>query len=120
MKEGRAPAGPSIVQQELEWLDRLRAKLEPNVGPAVETLVQLAKSSSREQVRCMAASKILGLYAQCAAESAKLKLTADKGADEDDEDRYRVLVVTQDQLGEASQLAAAGYQAKRLVAKDVS
>jgi len=119
VKRDRDQSGASIVAQELAWLDRLRAKLEPNVDAAVATLVELSQSSERESVRCAAASKIVGLYAQCAADSAKLKLS-DKGSDEEGEDKFRVLVVTQDQLGEASQLAAAGYQAKRLTARDAS
>ena len=117
MKRDRDQTGPSIVAQELAWLDRLRVALEPNVEPAVATLVHLSQHSTREQVRAMAASKIVGLYAQCAADSAKLKLS-DKGSDEENEDNVRVLVVTHEQLGEASQRLAAGYQAKRLMAKD--
>lgn len=120
MKRDRDQSGASIVHLEIEWLDRLRAKLEPNIDKAVATLVTLAESSDRDSVRVAAASKIVGLYAQCAADSAKLKLQDAKGSDEENEDKFRVLVVTPDQLGEASQLAAAGYQAQRLMAKDVS
>lgn len=120
MKEGRTKGGPSIVQQELEWLDRLRAKLEPNIGPAVDTLVQLSKTSSREQVRATAASKIIGLYAQCAADSGRLKLQ-DKSGDDDGKDDVKVVVVSSDQVGEMSQQLAASYQAKRAAARtDVS
>lgn len=115
----RDKSGPSVVAMEIEWLDRLRAKLEPNIESAVATLVDLAQHSDRDSVRVAAAGKIVGLYAQCAADSGKLKL-ADNGMDDEDEGKYRVLVVTQEQLGEASALAAAGYQAKRLEAKDVS
>lgn len=117
LKSGERAA--SIVTQELEWLDRLRKQLEPNIESAVATLVDLSKNSSRDQVRAMASAKIVGLYAQCAADSAKLKL-ADKGTDEENEDKFRVLVVTPDQLGEASEQLAASYQAKRALAKDVS
>lgn len=115
----QVPKGPSIVQQELEWLDRLRQKLDPHIGPAVDTLVHLAKNSGREQVKAMAASKILGLYAQCAADSAKLKLQ-DQQSDES-EDNVRVVVVERGQLGEVSQQLAASYQAKRAASRtDVS
>jgi hypothetical protein len=115
----REPKGTSIVQQELEWLDRLRVALEPNVTSAVNTLVELSKTSARESVRAMAASKIVGLYAQCAVDSAALKLK-DKDSEPDTEDKFRVLVVTPEQLGEASEQLAASYQAKRALAKDVS
>lgn len=119
MKEGRVKAGPSIVSQELEWLDRLRAKLEPNIGSAVDTLVTLSKSSPRDQVRAMAASKIIGLYAQCATDSAKLKLQDEES--DDPADNVKVVVVSSDQVGEMSQQLAASYQAKRAAARtDVS
>lgn len=112
--------GARIVEMEISWLDRLREQLEPNIGPAVQTLVHLMNNSSRDQVREKAASKILGLYAQAAADSGKLKLQ-DKGAKiEDDEDKVRVLVVTQEQLGEASQMLATDYQTRRALAKDAS
>lgn len=113
--------GANLVQQELEWLDRLRRELEPNVTSAVKTLVDLAQNSSRDSVRAAASAKIVGLYAQCAADSAKLKLQESKGdPDEQGEDKFRVLVVTPDQLTEASEQLAASYQAKRALAKDVS
>lgn len=108
--------GASIVDQEIAWLDRLRAKLEPHVDVAVEMLVQLAKSSSRDSVRAAAASKIVGLYAQCAADSAALKLK-DKREPER-EDNVRVLIVEKGQLGEASQQLAADYQARRAAIRD--
>lgn len=121
MKRDRDKSGASIVSLELEWLDRLRAKLEPNIDKAVATLVLLAESSARDSVRVAAASKIVGLYAQCAADSAKLKLQDAKGAaDDEDDDKVKVLVVTHDQLGEASQLLAADYQARRALARDAS
>lgn len=113
----QVPKGPSIVQQELEWLDRLRAKLDPHIGPAVDTLVHLAKNSGREQVKAMAASKILGLYAQCAADSAALKLKSKQDAGSP-EDNVRVLIVEKGQLGEASQQLAADYQARRAAMRD--
>ncbi len=120
MKLQSSGKGASIVDLEIGWLDRLRSQLEPHIEPAVATLVELAKSSSREQVRAMAASKIVGLYAQCAADSAKLKLQS--GAqDDEDEGNVRVIVVTQDQLAETSATLSADYQARRLAAKsDVS
>lgn len=111
--------GARIVEQEISWLDRLREELEPNIKPAVATLVHLMNNSSRDQVREKAASKILGLYAQAAVDRGKLKL-ADKGDEDEDEGKFRVLVVTPDQLGEASEQLAASYQAKRALAKDVS
>jgi hypothetical protein len=114
----RGPTGASVVALEIEWLDRLRAKLEPNIDAAVATLVELAQHADRDSVRVAAAGKIVGLYAQCAADSGKLKL-ADK-APVDEDDKFRVLVVTQEQLADASAIAALGYQAKRLEAKDVS
>jgi hypothetical protein len=120
VKRDRDQSGTSIVAQELAWLDRLRAKLEPEIEGAVATLVHLSKNSARDQVRAMASAKIVSLYAQCAADSAKLKL---QSGDEDDEDgnKVRVVVVTQEQLGEASQALSADYQARRLAAKqDVS
>lgn len=113
----QVPKGPSIVQQELEWLDRLRSKLDPHIGPAVDTLVHLAKNSGREQVKAMAASKILGLYAQCAADSAALKLKDKQDAGEP-EDNVRVLIVEKGKLGEASQQLAADYQARRAAMRD--
>jgi prephenate dehydratase len=116
----QVPKGPSIVQQELEWLDRLRAKLDPHIGPAVDTLVHLSKSSSRDQVREKAASKILSLFAQCAADSAKLKLQERSDVDEDENDNVRVVVVAREELGDVSQQLAASYQAKRAAARDVS
>lgn len=112
--------GASIVDQEIAWLDRLRAKLEPNIDSAVDTLVQLSKTSSREQVREKAASKIISLYAQCAADSAKLKLQERDDSDEDDNDNVRVVVVAREELGDVSQQLAASYQAKRAAARDVS
>lgn len=120
MTNVRNRSGASIVDMEIDWLDRLRSKLEPHIEPAVQTLVTLMTSSDRDQVRERAASKILGLYAQTTTDAAKLKLT-DKGkTDEDDDDKVKVLVVTQDQLGEASQLLAADYQARRALARDAS
>jgi alkanesulfonate monooxygenase SsuD/methylene tetrahydromethanopterin reductase-like flavin-dependent oxidoreductase (luciferase family) len=112
--------GVSIVDMEIGWLDRLRAELEPNIKPAVATLVHLMTNSSRDQVREKAASKILGLYAQATTDAAKLKLQSKQSDDDDDADKFRVLVVTPDQLGEASQLLAADYQAQRALAKDAS
>lgn len=115
----RVPKGPSIVQQELEWLDRLRSKLDPHIGDAVDTLVHLSKNSGREQVKAMAASKIISLYAQCAADSAKLKMQ-DQQSDEP-EDNVRVVVVSREDLGDVSQQLAASYQAKRAASRtDVS
>ena len=120
MTNVRSRPGVSIVDQEIEWLDRLRAKLEPNIGPAVDTLVHLSKSSSRDQVREKAASKILSLYAQCAVDTAKLKLQSNED-DEDDSSNVKVVVVSSDQVGEMSQQLAASYQAKRAAARtDVS
>ena len=116
----QVPKGPSIVQQELEWLDRLRAKLEPNIDCAVETLVKLSKGAAREQVREKAASKILSLYAQCSVDAAKLKLNERADEDEDDKDNVRVVVVAREDLGDVSQQLAANYQARRAAARDVS
>lgn len=117
----RGAQGPSIVDQEIAWLDRLRAKLEPNIGSAVDTLVHLAKSSGRDQVREKAASKIISLYAQTAVDVAKLKLQERSDVDEDDDDNVRVVVVERGQLGEVSQQLAASYQAKRAASRtDVS
>lgn len=111
----------SIVEQEITWLDRLRAKLEPHVDGAVETLVQLSKSSSRDQVRERAASKIIGLYAECTVDAAKLKLQERSDSDdESDKDNVRVVVVAREELGDVSQQLAASYQAKRAAARDVS
>jgi hypothetical protein len=113
--------GPSIVEQEISWLDRLRSELDPHIKPAVATLVHLMTSSSRDQVREKAASKILGLYAACAADSGKLKLQERSDVDEDDSDNVRVVVVERGQLGEVSQQLAASYQAKRAASRtDVS
>lgn len=121
MKEGRTPAGVSIIEQEITWLDRLRAKLEPNIDGAVSTLVHLAKNSAREQVREKAASKIISLYAECTVDSAKLKLQERSDVDSDDDDNVRVVVVERGQLGEVSQQLAASYQAKRAASRtDVS
>lgn len=109
----------SAVSEEIAWLDRLRVKLEPHVDDAVATLVHLSKHSSRDSVRAQAASKIVGLYAQCAADSAKLKMHSEPDADE--ADKVRVVVVTNEQLAETSKALAADYQARRLAAKqDVS
>jgi hypothetical protein len=112
--------GASIVDLEISWLDRLRSALEPHIEPAVTTLVHLMTSSDRDQVREKAASKILGLYAQTTTDAAKLKLQSKQSDDDEDDDKFRVLVVTPDQLGEASQLLAADYQAQRALAKDAS
>lgn len=120
MKSLSSERGVSIVDQEIGWLDRLRAELDPHIKPAVETLVTLMTSSSRDQVREKAASKILGLYAQTTTDVAKLKLQGKQADEDDDADKFRVLLVTPDQLGEASQLLAADYQAQRALAKDAS
>lgn len=58
--------GASLVKAEVEWLSRLREKLEPHVEPAVDTLVQLM-ASKRDSVRMRAAEKLLELYSEAEA-----------------------------------------------------
>lgn len=118
MKDRAASMRADIVVQEIEWLDRLRAKLDPHIDKAVATLAELASNASRESTRLKASAKLVGLYAGAINDAAKLKLLGQ--VDEGPDERVRVVLVDKAELPAATALLAAQHQAARKQSQDVS